>query len=326
MKKATGKFLIQENVSLNQFSYYKIGGPARYFLAVSDFSELFAGLRDWQKIKAKLAPAARKEFIIGGATNLLIADEGFDGLIIHNNIKFVNSLGRNWFEFGAGLLVSEAIDFCLSNSLSGFEWAGGLPGTVGGAVRGNAGAFGGEIKDNIIEVKSFDLKAGIKRERNCQDCHFDYRNSIFKDGEGRGEIIISAVFCFSAGEQSEIKKAITTKIDYRQSHQPLEYPNAGSTFKNVDARGFSDKVMKKFKNVIKYDPFPVIPAAHLLSEARLKGKRIGCAEISKKHPNFIINLGGAKASDVLALIKIAQKKVREEFQISLQPEIILVRK
>ncbi|HZJ18042.1 MAG TPA: FAD-binding protein, partial [Patescibacteria group bacterium] len=143
---------IEENVSLKKYSNFDIGGEARYFLRVITIDEFKKGLFNWKQInKINHKPS----FVLGSGTNILISDNGYDGLVIYNNIQGIKIEG-DFLKVGSGVLASELLDYCLKHSLSGFEWAGGLPGTIGGAIRGNAGAFKGEIKDSIIEVKSID--------------------------------------------------------------------------------------------------------------------------------------------------------------------------
>src|SRR3989344_7000876 len=172
------KIKIKENVSLKNFSSYKIGGRAKYFLKVSNIDELIEGLKKWEEYR--ISPTLEVGlFVLGGGTNVLISDKGFDGLVIHNKIKDIKIIGDKDIKIlsekdikrtkkespnilisrypsihisvGAGVLMGDLLNFCVQNSLSGLEWAGGLPGTLGGAIRGNAGAFRGEIKDNVLE-------------------------------------------------------------------------------------------------------------------------------------------------------------------------------
>lgn len=307
----------QENVSLKQYSNYKIGGPSRYFFAPKNLDELNEAIKKAREEKLKI-------FILGGGTNLLINDQGFDGLVIKPEVGGLKREG-NLVLAGAGVLMSDLLNFSVSQSLSGLEWAGGLPGTVGGAVRGNAGAFGGETKDSIKEVVSLDIKDTEPNmvKRGNEACQFGYRNSVFKINDGH-EIILEAEFELKPGDPAEIKKIIEEKIKYRKERQPLEYPNIGSIFKNVDLKLVPEKYQKEWAGVIKKDPFPVMPTAHILTEAGLKGRQVGQAMVSPKHPNFIVNLGGASAEDVKALIKIVKSTVKEKFGVDLEEEVIYV--
>ncbi|MEK9156306.1 MAG: UDP-N-acetylmuramate dehydrogenase [Patescibacteria group bacterium] len=313
--------MIKTNVPLSDYSNYHIGGPARYFFEVKNLSDLRAGLVEWDKIRPTLAKGADKIFILGGGTNLVIDDRGFGGLVIRTDFNFIEH-DDFAITFGSGAPMSEAVNFCTEAGLAGFAWAGGLPGSVGGAVRGNAGAFGGEIKDNLREVASFNLKTRQSRRFSAAECRFGYRTSYFKTQAGQDEVIVLAVFDFEAGDRSKIAQEVREREGYRQSHQPLEYPSAGSTFKNIDVRQAPAELIEAYRQSIKNDPFPVIPVARLLSDAGLRGKQIGAAMFSEKHPNFIVNLGGATAKDVLALIDLARKTIGKRFGVDLELEIM----
>lgn len=315
--------MIQKDVPLKEYTSFKIGGNAKYFLEVSAKEELISGLKEWKKISTDFPEEEKRIFVLGGGSNLLVSDNGFAGLVIHPNINFINNTD-NIVTVGCGVLIPDFINFCIDNSLSGFEWAGGLPGTIGGAVRGNAGAFGGETKDSVFEVESLDIDTfEIKKRKNAQ-CDFDYRDSIFKTGEGKNEIILSVSFNFKTGNREEIKKTVEEKMDYRKTKHPLVYPSAGSVFKNVPVEKISSSVLEEFESHIKKDPFPVIPVATILSSVNLKGKKIGGAQISENHPNFIVNVENATSQDVKDLISLEQKTVKEKYGIGLEPEIMLV--
>ena len=206
--------------------------------------------------------------------------------------------------------------------MSGLEWAGGLPGTIAGAVRGNAGAFKGETKDNVVEVESLGLENLNEKIRNNAQCQFGYRNSIFKSGEGLDEFITHVVLELTLGDQEEIKEKIKQKIDYRNNRHPMNYPSLGSTFKNISLDSLSPGLQKEFAEIVKIDPFPIVPTTKLLALCGLKGKRVGGAMISDKHPNFIVNIDNATAKDVKALIEIAKQIIREKYNLSLEEEII----
>lgn len=308
--------MITTNVSLKDYSNYKIGGPASYFLEISTKEELLEGLNKWKEMGLD-----KRIFILGKGTNVLISDKGFDGLVIHNNIQGLQRKGED-LTIGAGVLVSDLLDFCIENSLSGFEWAGGLPGTIGGAVRGNAGAFGGETKDSVKEVFSFNLQSKTQHLRRNKDCNFDYRYSVFKSREGLNEIITSVILKLKFRDKDLIKQSVLEKIDYRKAKHPLEYPNIGSIFKNIPFDNLSPQLQVEWREYIKNDPFPVIPVAKVIFLSGLKGKKVGDAQISEKHTNFIVNLGSASSEDVKKLIEQARQLVNEKFGIVLEEEII----
>ncbi len=310
--------MIQTNIPLKKYSNFKIGGPASYFLEFKSEDDLKKGLIEWRQLKKDLPI-----FILGGGTNILFSDEGFDGLVIKDSINFIKREG-DFISVGSGTLVDSFVAFCEQNSLTGLEWAGGLPGTVGGGIRGNAGAFLGEMEDNLVEVVSIDIDTLKIKKRNHKECSFGYRQSVFKSGDGKNEIILSVKYKLKKGNKEEIKEKTQEKIDYRIDRHPLDLPSIGSTFKNLDVEVVSRKVLEEFKDSIKPDPFPVIPVAKLLVALNFKGKEIGGAKFSEKHPNFIVNFKNAKAKDVVSLIELAKKEVKDKYGIILEEEIMIV--
>lgn len=306
---------IQENIPLTQHCNYKIGGPAHYFCDATTEEEIRSAILFAREKRVQI-------FILGSGTNLLFADDGFDGLVLKPNLKTI-MLHGDVVEVGAGALVSDLLNFTIAQSLSGLEWSGGLPGTVGGAVRGNAGAFKGEIKDRIVSVDSLDVDTLENLRRDNPACRFGYRSSIYKEKGGK-EIILSAQIRLEKGDPKKISARIQEKINYRVQRHPMEFPNTGSTFKNVDLNHVPEKWRQAFTSHIKMDPFPVIPTAFLITEAGLKGTRSGGAMVSPKHANFIINADNAKSADVKSLIAIVKQRVFEEFEIRLEEEIQIV--
>lgn len=306
---------LQKNVLLKNYSNYKIGGSARLLAEVETVDEL-GGLL--------IATRGEKILVLGRGTNVLISDKGFDGLVIVNKIEGIEKEGEDCLVVGSGVLVKDLLEYCIENSLSGFEWAGGLPGTIGGAVRGNAGAFKGETKDSVIRVESLDLKTLRKKTRDNQECSFAYRNSIFKSGEGTNEFITHVILEFTLGDQGEIQEKIKQRIDYRNNRHPMDLPSIGSIFKNIPLDFLSNELQKEFAPIVKTDPFPVVPTTKLLALCDLKGRRIGKAMISDKHPNFIVNTGNATEKDVRALIEIAKQTVKKKYGIFLEEEIVYV--
>lgn len=304
---------IQENIPLALHSNLKIGGSAKYFALSHSVLDLKEILSEGKNLTSRF-------FIFGQGTNILFSDLGFDGLVIKVDIKGIVERD-GLIRVGAGVLMSELLEFCITNSLSGLEWAGGLPGTVGGAVRGNAGAYNGEMKDKIVEVESIAINSLNILKRNIDECQFGYRASIFKkDLEGK-EIITYATFKLEKGEKSEIKELIEDKINKRKLRHPLEYPNLGSTFQNVPVEKFSTAQIEELSVYIKNDPFPVIPAAKLNFLAGFSGKRVGNVQLSQKHTNFIINRGGGTAVEVKKLIGLIKTKVKKLYSVDLEEEI-----
>ena len=313
--------MFEQNVPLKQLSHYKIGGDARYFFEAKNIDDLVKAIEKQRQLETPL-------FILAGATNVLINDKGFNGLIIKPNFQ---SIKKNNFliKAGAGILMKDLIDFAIENNLSGLEWAGGLPGTLGGAIRGNAGAFGKETKDIIEEVVSLNISQKNPKviKRTTEDCDFEYRSSIFKKNPQK-EIIVEATLKLRRGDKKEIEEKINQNINYRLSNHPMEYPSLGSTFKNIPISQINNNIsinqllnQRKSALIIKNDPLPVIPAAFLISEAGLKGISVGGAQISPKHPNFIVNVSNATGDDVENLIQIVKNEVKKKFEIELREEI-----
>lgn len=323
------KLQFKDNIRLSTLSHYKIGGPARYFFAAKNEKELIWAVKE---AKAKKLPI----FVLAGATNILIGDEGFSGLVLRPDIKFLKAKG-NMITVGAGTSMEELLDFAAKKSLSGLEWAGGLPGTVGGAIRGNAGCFGGEIKDVIRSVRSLNVKTLKIIERSAAECRFHYRDSVFKKKNG-SEIILSATLVLGKGNKKDIVRSTKEKIEYRFTHHPLEYPNLGSTFKNVPLAAVHPKGSANYKVAVKNnkltfqgamfsvktDPMPVISAARLIAETGLRGVSAGGAMISPKHPNFIVNVLDANAADVKGLIALAKAEVAKKFGVTLEEEVQII--
>lgn len=321
---------IRENVLLSDFSNYKIGGRARYFTELETVEDLRLILESARNY------GPRDIFILGGGTNILFDDAGFDGLVVHNKIKGLKEEG-NSLVCGSGETIESILNYCIEHSLSGLEWAGGLPGTIGGAVRGNAGAFGGETKDSVLEVESIDLKTLEIKKRSMQECGFSYRQSVFKNAEGRpagraspsagkGELIISVTLSLRPGQKDEIAAKINEKIEYRKRKHPLEYPNIGSIFKNVPFETLPENLKEEFGQYVKNDPFPVVPTAKIIALCEIKGTKIGGAMLSDKHTNFIVNVNHATSKDVRDLISFIRQKVQEKYRIPIEEEIIYLKR
>jgi UDP-N-acetylmuramate dehydrogenase len=341
----TLKHSIKQRVSLKKYSTFKIGGKADFFVEVDDLQRL-EGVLEWAQ------DHQQKVFILGGGSNLLFMDEGFDGLVIkliNNNIRTEINNGTAKIRCGAGVSLSKLVATSFKSNLTGLEWAAGIPGTVGGAVRGNAGAFGGEMKDIIIEVQAVSLKnckvikgghtsviiypneLGEEIDDNCKnivqtfnnrDCAFEYRNSVFK--ESNGLMIWEVGVQLSAGDGNESKKTASENIRKRDLKQPnvTKFPSAGSIFKNPKV---SKKVQRKFKHDTGMEAKNgKVPAGWLVGRCELRGQRIGGAKVSEEHGNFIINTGKATAKDVILLISIIKTKVRNKYGVQLQEEICIV--
>jgi len=311
--------ILQQNITLKNHCNYQIGGPAQYFCEFTSVEDLIKAINEYRIID----PEFKNVFILGSGTNILFSDKGYEGLILKNSIVWMKR-DEMILEVSSGMLMDEIINYAILRHMSGLEWAGGLPGTVGGAVRGNAGAYGGETKDNLIEVTSINVNNFEINTRSNSQCNFSYRQSIFKKGEGEDEIILSAKFKFEFAEIDSIRENTQKNIDHRIDRHPLDYPNVGSIFKNVHVEKVPPQVLEQFAANIKFDPFRVLPVAKLIVSCGLVGKKIGGAQISEKHPNFIVNLGNSTSQDVLDLIDLVKKEVKEKFQIDLEEEVMIV--
>lgn len=271
---------IKKNVLLKNYTTFKIGGPAKYFCQTKTKEELIKAIQ-WAK-KEKLP-----FFILGGGSNLLVSDKGYRGVVIKiQNSKFKIQNSKKEIFCEAGIPLAKLVPF-------GLEWAVGIPGTVGGAIYGNAGSFGKSMRDVVKEVEVFDTETEEIKIFKKKDCQFSYRDSLFK--KNKHLIILSAKIKKRKSNPQKIKKY----LDYKKKTQPLNFPSAGSIFKNP--QGFS--------------------AGQLIEKCNLKGKRMGNVKISEKHANFIVNLGNGKAKDVKKLINLIKKQVRNQFGIILEEEI-----
>lgn len=300
---------VQRSVSLAPYTTFRVGGPADYFVVGDTEETIRSAVRVARETNTPL-------FVLAGGSNVLFSDEGFRGIVVFVNTIDYDIAGET-IRASAGVSMAELVKTTTERGLAGLEWAGGLPGTLGGAVRGNAGAFGGEIKDNVIEVRYVALE-GDAQTASLKECEFTYRSSFFKTS---GAVVLSATLRLTRGDPELLRSIAESHIAYRESRHPLNLPNAGSIFKNVPFALFPDALKESVRGVLKDDPFPVIPTAYLISRAGLAGRRVGGAEISEKHTNFIVNKNSASAKDVLSLILIAKKSVKEMFCVDLEVEI-----
>jgi UDP-N-acetylmuramate dehydrogenase len=307
---------IIQDKDLANLTNFKIGGKADYFIEIEKEEDLYKFYL-WQKNKS--FPI----FILGGGTNILMDD--FKGVVVKNSIKYIKEIESGIIEVSSGVLVSDLLNLTIEKGYQGLEWAGGLPGTVGGAVEGSVGCFGGEFKNLVLEVKAFNLENGDIKKFSKDKCDFYYRDSFFR--KNKNWFILSCLLSFKTNfDRDELKKIVEEKIEYRKEKHPIEYPNAGSIFKNYPLEKAPEK-LRDFvveMNKVKNDPFPVIPIAFLISEAGLAGKRIGDAQISTKHSNFIINLSRATFEDVFNLIDFTKKTLEDKFEIVPEVEIKII--
>lgn len=271
---------------LSRFTTFRIGGPADYYLEPKDREDLVNLVKYLNEINYPF-------IIIGNGSNVLISDEGIRGVAINLEFGFNKiEVFKNFVFAEAGIRLSKLVDVCIEHSLVGIENLAGIPGTLGGAILMNAGAYGGEISDYILKVEIFD--GDSIRFLSKEECGFAYRKSNLE-----GKIILSAEFQLQTGDKEKAKARRKELLLKRNQSQPVELPNAGSIFKNP----------------------PNNFAAKLIEKAGLKGLTVGGAKVSEKHANFIVNFNNASANDVLELMKIIQESVYQKFGILLEPEI-----
>ena len=301
---------IKKNVVLAKYTTFQIGGEAKYFFEAKNKKDLIKAVGVAKKYNLPF-------FILGKGSNLLVADEGYKGIVIKiKSGKFKIHNSKIMAE--AGIRLGSLVNVATKVSLSGLEWAVGIPGTAGGAIQGNAGAFGVFMKDVLKEVEIFDVKKNKIKILKNKDCNFSYRNSIFK--KNHNLIILSCEIQLKKGNKQKIQKLIQENLNYRKTRHPKE-PSAGSVFKNIELKTLKPKFFRKFPEAKKIVKENILPVAFLINQCNLKGKKINQAQVSKIHPNFIVNLGGAKAKDVLKLINLIKKKIKEKFGIELKEEI-----
>lgn len=282
---------ICENELMSRHTTFKVGGPCSILVKISEVEQL-----------KKLLPYLVKEnipyFFLGNGSNILVSDKGFDGVVITYSQTLTEDVEAEGDKIiaGGGVLLSKVAKKALDASLTGFEFAAGIPGTVGGAMVMNAGAYDGEMKQIVESVEVVDTEGNL-RVLSCEEMEFGYRTSILK----REPFVVTKVtFKLEKGDSTVIKEKMDDLAARRREKQPLEYPSAGSTFKRPQGH-FAGK---------------------LIMDAGLRGYQVGGAKVSDKHCGFVINAGDATAMDVYNLMEDVIKEVQEKFQVTLEPEVI----
>jgi UDP-N-acetylmuramate dehydrogenase len=268
----------------------RIGGPADYFLRVVTEKDLVGAVKVARQHELPV-------FVLGGGTNLLVADDGIRGVVLQNGWRETSVEGTT-IEASSGTELAHVAAVAAKSGIVGLEWMATVPGTVGGAVHGNAGAFGTETADVLVEAELMDLNGDAWRVPG-DELGYAYRTSKL---QGTPTICVRARFRGSAGDRATAVRRIKEMANERMKKQPLAQPNTGSIFRNPSGDH----------------------AGRLIEAAGLKGKRVGGAMVSEKHANFIVNTGDASADDVRALMKLCQAEVESRFGVRLIPEVELV--
>lgn len=277
---------------MSRHTTFRCGGPATLFLRPGNEDELV-------RVVSLLKDNGQPYMLLGNGSNLLVSDKGYQGVVISlERLSELSLEGETSIRAQAGVLNSRIASFARENSLAGFEFAAGIPGTIGGAMIMNAGAYGGEMKLITTSVRAITPDGEVK-ELSAEDCDFGYRTSVLKR---EGYVVLSALLQLQKGNEKEITDLMTELALKRKEKQPLEYPSAGSTFKRPE--GYF--------------------AGKLIEDAGLKGFSVGDAAVSDKHCGFVINKGQATSADIYKLIREVQKKVFEDSGVTLEPEVILV--
>lgn len=304
--------MIKKNFDLTRHNTFRISAKAQYFVMVKNQDELVAAL-NWTKEK-KL-----RVHILAGGSNVLMAVKIIKGLVIKISGEEYSVKGSTITAW-AGTGLTKLAKIAEAHSLTGLEWAYGIPGQLGGAVRGDTGAYGSSISRVVEYVEAYDYKKSKFVSLNNRACKFSYKHSVFVDKKNL--LVISVKLKLTAGNKAEIKKLAAANFSHRSLTKP-KAPSAGSVFKNLSYAEVA-KANKSLaielagKSMVKGGK---IPAAYLIDQANLKGKTRGGAKVSEKHANFIINFNNAKAEDIIGLINLIKIRIKNKFKINLIEEI-----
>ncbi len=305
------------NEPMNKHTNIRIGGVAKLYLVAVDIDELIDAMEMATKENIPF-------YIFGGGSNMLVSDDGYQGLMIQIGFREIKVREKTIIA-DSGAITSAIARQSVAEDLEGLEWAGSLPGTIGGAIYGNSGCWGGEMKDVVVTVDAIRLSDMKRVVYTNAECKFDYRDSIFKH---EPHVILRATLGLKTTADSlAVKARMEEYFTKRKETQPFIESSAGCMFKNFIYKDESE--LDRLKNSVKEIPLEMlakksISAGWLVSQIGMKGERIGDAEISDKHGNFIVNLGNARAQDVLMLTSKAKMKIRDQYNIMLEDEIELV--
>ena len=318
---------IHVNFPLSEILHYKIGGNGAYVLEISSRKDLLEALAYVR------AHNIQKVLPVGIGSNLLVSDSGYEGAVLWFNVKGAGGIEKKEngkIEVFAACLLDDVIQFSFSNQLIGLEWAGGLPSTMGGAVRGNVGAFGSEIK-NIVDsadvVDILDPTYALQR-KNKEELGFSYRNSVIK--QQKNLIVASCLLQFKEATSEEIERArevYLANIEYRKTHHDLDYPSCGSVFKNIVEKEKVERVLQKWPDITEQVEsmwHGKVAMGYVNKRLGFSGFTVGGAQVSEKHGNYIINKKNASFVDVMTIIGAIQHRVQQEFGFTPEPEVEIV--
>ncbi len=302
-----------EHESLAKHVNIRIGGPVRYFVEAKNAQDIIDAV---QLAKQYEVPY----FILGGGSNTIASDEGWNGLVIKVANRELKIEGTKVIA-EAGVISALVARKTAEAGLKGFTWAISLPGTIGGAVRGNAGCFGGEMKDSVVSVRV--LRDGEVMDIPATELHFSYRHSIFKDPAHTGDVILSATLKLENGDAVEEKALLDSYLSSRKASQPLGSSSAGCMFKNFE---FTDET--DIRQIEADAQIPAlmlanhrIAAGWIIEQLGLKGLQVGDAQVSEVHGNFLLNKGHATAKDIAELISRIKSRARDVYGVQLQEEV-----
>ncbi len=298
-------------MNFSDLTTLKIGGPIKGFVSAKNEEQL---LNNLDLVRIKKEPF----IVIGGGSNLLVSDQGFNGIVIKNEVTGIKKAGLQLTVKG-GVILQDLVDYANHYGLSGLESLAGIPGTVGGAIYGNAGAYGQTISDHITSVKSFSINNSEVTNVDKTACEFSYRYSAFKKSRN---VILEALFSLNQGDGGQLKTISTETIKKRAVKYPAGIKCPGSFFKNLVAAELSPEILARIpKEIIVYGK---VPAGSLLERAGAKGDFLGGIKIAPYHANLFINIGGGSATDFYNLAKKYVEKVQLMFGVILEPEVQLI--
>lgn len=305
---------IRENIFLKDLSTFKIGGRAKYVVFANNQDDIVEALRFAQDKDLAIG-------IIGAGCNLLITDDNIDGLILKMNTKAIEIQNTQVFA-EAGVSLASLTAIAHKSQLTGLEWAPSVPSSVGGAIRGNAGAFGGETKDKLKQVKIY--RDGYILDIDTSALDFQYRYSVFKSDQNK-DIILGGLFELEKGDVLASQKQVRDNIVKKNQNQPVGVSCSGCIFKNYEGEINMDLSLK-YPELVDFMARGIIPSGYLIEKSGLKGIKQGGIQVSEKHANYMVNIDNGKFSEVMDLIKMVKDKVFQEFGVMIEEEVVYLDK